>query len=238
MQKISECFMELFIGKIEKNGLEVEIISSGTDGIEFNLNNKTGDKCTVLNYRILINNRNLSLLTGERILSSWVFDENNTRKENELIVNDFLDIILKSFRFASDNGTSEDDDDTGNTDNTAFDTSKFMKKICSIFPEVKEKYSKIENEPENYPKFLNFIKENINPRINEILKIKKNKKISEKLFKHLTVSYAYGDEILRCIITMLIFNGIDNEKIETAKAYLVPTMKKVVDMSYKFKNKL
>ncbi|GMB10742.1 MAG: hypothetical protein NkDv07_0666 [Candidatus Improbicoccus devescovinae] len=174
---------------------------------------------------------NLSLKDSDNILSSWLLDQNSDAKFIEFIVNDFLEIILKSV----DIKTPDTHKIKKKSKSETINYYNFLDKICEIFPEIKpEFYNETSSYGENF-RVVHFVKNFLVPNINKLCASNKNGNL-EKISKYLCNSYINGDETVKSLVTMGIFNSIVGEKQRNSLYVSLPAaMKKVFMASWRQK---
>ncbi len=168
-----------------------------------------------------------------RTLATWIFDpENDTLKEAESIANDFVDALSAPSKIkAAKNVKKKKKEDDGNADPLFF-----AKRFLSMFPEIREE---IKYEEDGYYPFrgVTFTKASIVPRINSLLRSGTKDEI-KKLANILNAQYDAGDKDTRAIITIVVLNGIDDEKsVNKLEEYLSDHLKKSYKAAKKFKGK-
>ena len=151
-----------------------------------------------------------------KTLATWLYDEVvSTQKDAESIANDFIEGVSGSvaIKRAKQVQKKKKKSDDGNAD------PKFLaKRFVTYFPELREE---IRNEEDCYYPFrgATFAKEHLLPRISEYIKTS-NSKAVEKLAGVFNTQYNNGDVDTRSIITIVLFNGLEDEEFETLCEYL------------------
>lgn len=167
-------------------------------------------------------------------ISMWLFDpETDSTAEAESIVNDFVDTIHGPKRVAALQATKKsrkNDDDTS-------DPVFFFNRIISILPELKEALNE-ERIQYGEIRAVTFAREKILPRVEAMLTQSGKEDQVEKLGTVLNDMYENGDMDVRSIISIVFFNGIDNEKaIENLKGSLNEETLKAYQAARKVKGK-
>ncbi|MGN0453176.1 MAG: hypothetical protein ACI4GZ_05175 [Ruminococcus sp.] len=158
-------------------------------------------------------------------MATWMFNpETDTNKEAESIGNDFAETLnsasaIKRVKQAKKKKKS----DEGNADPLFL-----SKRFVTFFPELK---AEIKAEQDCYESFrgVTFIRQNVMPRINELL-AKGSKSEKNKLAQLLGTQYTNGDMDTRSIITIVILNSIDEKHLEE----FVPMLSEELQKSYKY----
>lgn len=184
-------------------------------------------------YDIELSKIVLKLVTedSERILSSWLLEESSTpQRDIQMISNDFIEIIFganKTFTKKLKKKASKDESNiTG---------LFFANRMVNIFPDIKQE---IYIEKACYTEFraVHFTKEILLPKINKLLSDPKhNIATIKKLAKLLSELYSNATLDVRSIITMCIFNNLENNN--AMDEFLSEELKKAKEHALKYKGK-
>ena len=168
---------------------------------------------------------------SEKMLSSWMFDEENiSNKDLKMITEDFMSIINSTNKNNSKQLKKKNSQNRENSPGLFF-----ANRMVNIFPEIKEK---IQIEKETYSEFRStvFIKEILIPKMNNLLNNSNGKNAEiKKLSKLLSDLYSSGTLDTKSIITMGVLNNLENSEI--LKSYLSDELKKASEYSLKYKGK-
>lgn len=167
-----------------------------------------------------------------KIKSSWCLKKDEfLQKDVEMISEDFIHSIVgmdKSFKKQSR---------TKNEEESNIDSLFFANRMANILPELKEE---IRIEKECYSEFrgVTFAREQLVPRLKNILSSGKDKAKLQKLFKVMSELYQNGTLDVRSIITMVILNSIEEEKqIRLVEDLIDEKLKSAWSASRKYKGK-
>lgn len=164
--------------------------------------------------------------------SSWLFDpETDGEKEAISISNDFIDLLNNKSSKKNLKAYKEKSEDERN-----IDSKFFINRLLNAFPQIKDY---IETEKAEYESFryVTFIKEHVVDLVNELFRGYDNVKI-KRFCKLLNDNYENGNKDVRAIITMVILNSVEDEKIrEKIIPMLSEDLQKACKASVKFKNK-
>lgn len=168
-----------------------------------------------------------------KTLATWLYDDEfANQKDAESIANDFIEgvsgaVAIKRAKQVKQK-KKKDDDGTA--------TPKFLaKRFVTYFPELKEE---IKNEEDCYFPFrgATFAKEHIVSRVENYIK-RASKPELEKIAGVFNVQYGNGDVDTRCIITIVILNGLSDESFNCIYEYFDDDLKKASKAALKYKNK-
>jgi len=148
-------------------------------------------------------------------VSIWLFDsEKDQVRDAESIANDFIDSLTSETKAITKNKKRTRKDDENNVDPLFF-TNRFL----TIFPELKEDLQEHRfYHSDILPVY--FIREKVTPKIIDAWSDRYNggmdSKLSERLCTLINDCYKNGDLDTRSIITQVILNSIQDEKLELA----------------------
>ncbi len=192
-------------------------------------------------YEIIYNNEKKQIILNSvdmeseerKVLSLWLLDENSaTQKDIDMISKDFIDTMIGKEKSAIKQVKKKSNSDESNVTGLFF-----ANRMVNIFPELKEQ---IQIEKECYTEFRSaaFAKEHIVSKVNELVGEGKEKAKISKLGKLLSDLYQNGNLDARSIITMIILNGIKDEKaVNDFKPTLSEELQKAWDAALKYKGK-
>jgi len=169
-----------------------------------------------------------------KTLATWLFDpEHDTIKEANSIGNDFVDAISAPVAVKRAKQTKKSrgkKDDEGNADPLFL-----AKRFVSLFPELKDE---IREEEEHYDPFrgATFTRENIVPKINDLLK-KGSAADIKKLGALLSAQYNNGDLDTRSIISAVILMSVPAECDDALSENLSEDLNKVFKYTKKLRGK-
>ena len=169
-----------------------------------------------------------------RTLATWMFNpEEDGKKEAESIANDFVDNCsgaVNAKRIKTTKKKKKKDSDEGNADPLFL-----AKRFVGFFPELKDE---IKQEQDCYYPFrgVTFTRASILPRLSELVR-QGSKKDMEKLGALLSTQYENGDVDTRSIITIVILNGLPDEKYEEISAVLSEDLQRAWKYALKYKGK-
>lgn len=167
-----------------------------------------------------------------QVLSSWLFNSDaTTAKDIKIICEEFINLTRETPKNMLNSIKNKS---VSSEDNTDF--SFFMNRMITYLPELKDKWIS-EKQKQGDLKILKFSKNNLLPNfLRFVNENKNNKKKISKFFGVLENLYNNGDENVRSIITMVLLNGVENDRdlIQTA---MTAEFKKVCVNSLKLKNK-
>ncbi len=170
-----------------------------------------------------------------KMLSTWMLDgENSSQKDSEMIAKDFIETMVGTDKnvVRQHQARAKNNEDESNVTGMFF-----ANRMANVFPELKQA---VQIEKECYSEFrlAKFTRENITPKINELLAEGKDKSKLGKLFKLLGELYQNGNMDVRSVITMVVLNGIEGEhSVDLAKELITPELTKIWDAASKFKGK-
>lgn len=140
-------------------------------------------------------------------ISEWMMNEEDfTQKDADMICEDFTETIVgieKKIKVQVKSKTSNDD---GNVD-----TIFMANRMVSMFPELRRELT-VERECYDSFRAVNFIRNNVVVKIKSLLE-KNDKSKSKKFFKQISDLYNTGNMDVRSIITIVILNSLDEEKV-------------------------
>jgi hypothetical protein len=173
----------------------------------------------------------------QTILSKWLFDSStDANKQINAITTDFLESVGVSGPKDSIRKISKNIKKRKKDENFDADPMFLINRIANIFPELKAEIQEEKRAYENF-RFVNFTKQNINPKLKNFLKSQpdngKVKKISE-IFDGL---YKSGDLDARSIITIVILSSIDDESEKIIREHLGDDLKKAWDATKSIRDK-
>ncbi len=195
----------------------------------------------IISYKVEhdINKKRINLLKSSGkyneksyiVVSEWMMNEEDfTQKDADMICEDFTETIVgieKKIKVQVKSKTSNDD---GNVD-----TIFMANRMVNIFPELKRELV-IERECYDSFRAVNFIRNNVLPKIKLLLE--KDKSKTKKLFKQLSDLYNTGNMDVRSIITIVILNSLDEEKVmNLSKDSMSDELKNAWKAALKFKGK-
>ncbi len=168
-----------------------------------------------------------------KCMSTWAFDsQEDDMRYAEDISRDFVETVSASKRkeIVKKSKKRKKSDD-GNVDPLFF-----MNRLVNVFPELKEE---IKFEKDNYEYFrgVTFTKEKVLPKLSSLLE-SNNESMKKKFCKIISEMYIAGDLDVRGIITFIILNSIEDEKIkQNVSEMLSQELKKAWGYSEKLKGK-
>ncbi len=169
-----------------------------------------------------------------KTLATWMFDPNtDTEREASSIGNDFCDVVSAPVavkRMKQQTKKKKKSEDEGNNPPVFL-----ANRLVTLFPELKEE---IKFEEEGYYPFrgATFAKEHIVPKVNTLI-TRGNKNDIQKLVSILNAQYVNGDMDTRSIITIVILNSVDDDKVDVLKEFMSDDLKKASECARKFKGK-
>ena len=166
-------------------------------------------------------------------ISSWLFDENISAKDIELICEDFVSTICEESIEKSEKRSKR----KKNYSDKAADSLFFANRLVGVFPELR---NDIYIEKESYSEFRGtvFTRENILPKIISLLSGEGKGERVEKLFKILSDLYKSSSLNIRSLITMGILNNItEHSQVDKAKRFISGDLEKAWACSIKFAKK-
>lgn len=166
-------------------------------------------------------------------ISLWLLSEKeSSSKDIRMIAEDFIESMAGKPSVKKNQIIKKAKEDESNI------TGLFVaNRMATVFPELKDS---IQKEKENYEIFraATFIKENVLPKINELLKLENQKSKINKIGKLLSELYQNGTLDARSIITMAILNGIEPEQsYDVLRSAISPELQKAWDAALKYKGK-
>lgn len=199
-------------GRIEENNYKINKIS------EFQYEIKNDSNCYFLKYESSC----VFLEKSEKRVCEWMLNENTTKKDIECILNDFSDIINEKKKikdFTKEEGKSESSE--------LVKLDDVIIRILQFMPDIKDKFQKKFSESSELSDKIFFLRDEVMPQLNKMINRTRDDKKLERLFYNLSKDYVFGDENTRCVISMIIFNGITDEKSrEKVKSILPPYIQK------------
>lgn len=167
-------------------------------------------------------------------LATWMFDpETDTEKEADSIANDFVDnctsaVAVKRMKAMKKKNKSREDD--GNADPLFL-----AKRFVTYFPQLKEE---IKAEEDCYYPFrgVTFFKASIMPELINYVKTADKQQIA-KLCNLLNTQYSNGNLDTRSIITIVILNGMPEDKHDIINENLSDELAKAWKAALKYKGK-
>lgn len=169
-----------------------------------------------------------------KTLATWMFDPNtDTEREASSIGNDFCDVVSAPVavkRMKQQTKKKKKSEDEGNNPPVFL-----ANRLVTLFPELKDE---IKFEEDGYYPFrgATFTKEHIVPKVNALV-TRGNENDIQKLVSILNAQYLNGDMDTRSIITIVILNSIDDDKVDVLKGFMSDDLKKASECARKFKGK-
>lgn len=165
-------------------------------------------------------------------ISVWLFDpQTDGKTEAESIVNDYVDTIQGPKRIAAVQQTKKKrkkDDD--NNINVLF----FFNRMVGIFPELKDEMN-LEKQTYGQVREVTFAKNYLLPKVEALASQYSDSDTFKKMCTLFNDMYMTGDMDVRSIITIVLFNGIQNE---TAMSNIAALFSDDLKKSYKSAKKL
>jgi hypothetical protein len=166
-----------------------------------------------------------NLVYGKQILDSYFFGECIVENDCKKLASRFVGCAKK---------VEPQSELENKLEVPAMDSHRFFDRFTSVFPDLKSEFA-IEREGYrgNFSpvKFSSLIAE----RVTELLRVGKEKNKLERIFKFLSGAYVNGDETVKCLVTMAIFNEISGSLERSfARTFLSSAMRKVWDASARF----
>lgn len=215
MKEILNKLVDDLLKKIGEEKYEKKLIS------DFEFEIRDDSEC----YSIKYNSEVVCLEKEDHKISEWRLNQNSINKDLDDIVNDFANTISPKKienKFIQDRPKRIDQKEV--------DFDKMASRVLQFFPNERETFDKNSSLREK----IRFLKDKILPQINKMISRTKDDKKIERMFNNLCNDYAFGDEQARCVITMLIFNGVtDKECRAKIKSILPNYMKKTWDASWR-----
>lgn len=208
--------------------------------IDSSQRNKLTMKSDDLTYEIMYDLEKTKIIlkliseNSEKVLSYWLLDETHaSKKDIEMISKDFSETIFGNDKITVKKPNKKNLKDL--KDESHITGLFFANRMVNIFPELK---TDIYIEKECYSEFraATFTKTVILPKINNLLlEPKKNINTIKKLGKLLSDLYSNATLDVRSIITMAIFNNLNNSSV--IDEFLSEELKKAKEHALKYKDK-
>jgi len=177
------------------------------------------------------NEKRIILRNDSANISTWLFDEENlSKKDLNMIVQDFVETLSQSTPKAAKNIKKKSLNDESNVTGLFF-----ANRMVNIFPEIKDD---IYIEKECYSEFraVTFTKEILIPKINDLLsEPKTNHMTIKKLGKLLSDLYSNASLDVRSIITVGLLNNLNDAS--ALQDFLSDELKKAWQYALKYKGK-
>lgn len=142
-----------------------------------------------------------------RSLSMWLFDEKTgERSDAESILNDFLDVVRGPKRVA----VVQQKRKRGKDDDRVVDPLFFMNRLVGVFPELKDELNE-EKIVYGQVRFATFTKQKVAPKCQELALTSPDSEPAQKLCALFDDMYKSGDLDLRSIISVSLFNTMNDE---------------------------
>ena len=221
MKEMIDKFIENLSSRVESNNYKIDNIS------DFCYEIKNDSNTYTLKYEPPC----IFLEKSGKRLCEWMFEENSTNKYIDGILDDFSDIINEKKKIKDSNISKEKKE---NDDLVKFDD--MISRILQFMPDVKDIFYRTFSENSKLSDKIKFLRDEIVPQLNKMISRSRNYKKLERLFYNLSKDYVFGDEDTRCVITMIIFNGIvDNKSREKVRLLLPAYMQKTWMASWRVK---
>ncbi len=161
-----------------------------------------------------------------RSLSTWLFDEREgDRSDAESIANDFLEVVRGPKRVAVvQQKRKRNKDDERNVDPLFF-----LNRLVNIFPEIKDEMNE-EKIMYGQVRFVTFVKEHVAPRCEDLAVKYPDSEPCKKLCALLDDMYKNGDLDLRSIVTVALFNTMNDAAFASLRGQVGEELQK--DLKY------
>lgn len=157
-----------------------------------------------------------------RTLSTWLFDEQSgERSDAESIINDFLEVIRGPKRVEM----VQQQRKRSKGEERNVDPMFFINRLASLFPDLKEPLNK-EKIVYGQVRYITFIKKNVLPEIESLLRDYPDSEPAQKLSELLDDMYKNGDLDLRSIVTYIVIDGLSKESYDTLYGMMGDDLKK------------
>ena len=168
---------------------------------------------------------------SSKIISTWLLDDNSSKKDLNLISDDFITSMVGKEKVAVRQIRKKSNENENNITGLFF-----ANRMATFFPELKEP---IQQEKEQYEEFraVAFSKKFILPQINNYIKSENNTSKISKFGKTLSELYQNSGLSVKSIITIVILNGLSEENENKLKKYLSDELKKAWEAAKKYKGK-
>lgn len=208
MKEILDQFIENLSSRIENNNYVVSHISDFCYEIKNDANT----------YTLKYESPCIFLEKSDKKICEWMLNQNSTTKDINCILDDFSDIINEKKKIK--NLDSSKEEKKKNDDLIKFDD--MISKILQFMPDIKDIFYQKFSETSKLSDKINFLKREVVPQLNKMIARSRDDKKLERLFYNLSKDYVFGDDDTRCIITMIIFNGITDEKSREKVKFILP----------------
>ena len=205
MKEIFDKFIENLSSKIENSNFEINNVSDFCYEIKNNSNT----------YIIKYESPCIFLEKSEKKICEWMLNENSTNKDINCILDDFSDIINEKKKIKTVSKEEKKTDDLIKFDD-------MVSKILQFMPDIKDMFYQRFSETSKLSDKIKFLKNEVVSQLNKMISRSRDDKKLERLFYNLSKDYVFGDENTRCIITMIIFNGITDEKLREKVQSILP----------------
>ena len=207
MKEIFDKFIENLSSRIENNNYEVNNIS------DFCYEIKNDSNTYIVKYEPPC----VFLEKSEKKICEWMLNGNSTSKDMDCILDDFSNIINEKKKIKDSNIAKEEKkvNDLIKFDNMVYKILQFMPDIKDVFYQRFSETSKLSDK-------IKFLKNEVVSQLNKMIGRSRDDKKLERLFYSLSKDYVFGDEDTRCVITMVIFNGITDEKLREKVKFMLP----------------
>jgi hypothetical protein len=167
------------------------------------------------------------------VISKWFFDPSSDgERQLQSIAADFIETMGSCVKLPDKKPKKTQKEEEKNV-NPLF----FANRLATIFPKLKDD---MKAEKKHHPNLrtVGFFRENVVPKINELLNQSTDQKTIKKLATLLETSYKSGDLDVRAVITMIILNSIENQAPQNAlRDKINDDLKKAWDAATKVRNK-
>lgn len=167
-------------------------------------------------------------------ISIWLYDpENDSLSEAESIMNDFVETIEGPKRVAALKTKKKRKKDEENTSDPLF----FFNRFVGIFPDLRDELTE-ERARYDDLRAVTFARASVLPRLEALLTQTSRKDQIKRCVDLLNDMYVNGDLDVRSIITIVLLNGIENEKaVENMKPLMSDELQKAYAAGLKLKGK-
>ncbi len=178
------------------------------------------------------NVENKKVDTDWKRLSEWLFEPGvSSQRDSEMIASDFVSSIAgpKSKKVLSKSKKKKDSERN-------VDLNFLLNRLVNFFPDVKDEFR---TEKENYENFryINFLENSINPKINTLLNESNKKDRIKKFATLLDNMYSSGNLDVRGAVTVVMLRCIESNNKEVLEAYLSEDLKKAWHAANNLKGK-
>lgn len=224
MKELFKKFIDSLSQKLENENFVVNYVSDFS--CEF--------KNDVNRYDVKYISPCLILEKNEKSICEWFFNEQSVSKDIESISSDFASSILEK----NISNKKFKEDEVSKHGDKKIDFNKMINKVLQFFPDLRNEFEQFDSEITLREKIF-FTKKKVLPQMNRMIGRTKDENKVNRMFNNLCNDYVFGDDQVRCIVTMLFFNGIEGKTNRAKVRSLLPDyMKKTWDASWRAKKVL